>query len=754
MSRGIGASTQRPDGLAKAAGTFVFAGDLSEPDMLWGAVLRCPYPHARLVALDVSPAFAVPGVVSVLSSHDVPGRATYGLDDPDQPVFTSDVARFHGEPVVAVAATSLTAAREGCAAVTVVWERLAPVVDTEEALVGPPLHPDGNLYRRIHLQKGDPDVEGEIAVEQSYVIGTQDQAFLGTEAALAMPDGKGGVLLRVATQDLHADREQIAACLALEPEQVTITLGGVGGAFGGREDMSLQVHVCMLALDTGRPVKMVYSREESFLGHVHRHAMRLHYRTTADRDGRLVSQRARILLDGGAYASTTGPVSANAATMAAGPYVIPNVTIDCYGVRTNNPPSGAMRGFGAVQVCAAYEAQMDLLAAAAGLDPLEVRRRNALSTGETLATGQVVHSAAPVQLLIDTVAEMPLPPPWSGAVEDLPGGPAADPARVRRGVGHALGFKNIAFSEGFDDPSTALVRLEVDASGRTQALVHCAAAEVGQGFVTIVEQIVRTELGVDEVSMLDADTLIGPAGSTSASRQTWVSGGAVQLACAAVSQQLVQRVATASGVPAASCLLRDGLVVSPEARLRVTLAEALAAGPVEAERTFRHRKTSPLDARGQGDAHVAWSFVIHRAVVDVDLDLGTVRLVQLATVQDVGKALNPLSVLGQLEGGTAQGVGFALTEELALEGGFVIHPTFSEYLIPNAVDLPMLQVVLVEQPEPDAPFGAKGVGEAPTVSSPAAVMAAMRAATGLPLTHMPVRAEHLAAGADVPWATR
>jgi xanthine dehydrogenase D subunit len=748
VTRGVGASTLRPDGLAKATGAFVFAGDLSEPGMLWGAVLRCPFPHARLVSLDLVPARAVPGVVSVLSADDVPGLATYGLDHPDQPVFTRDVARFHGEPVVAVAATTLAAARAGCAAVAVEWDRLPVVVDTEEALAGPALHPDGNLFRRVLVEKGDPSVEGEVVVEASYVIGTQDQAFLGTEAALAMPSGDGGVRLRVATQDLHADRGQIAACLGLAPEQVTITLGGVGGAFGGREDMSLQVHVCLLALATGLPVKMVYSREESFLGHVHRHAMRLHYRTTAERDGRLVSQRARILLDGGAYASTTGPVTGNAATMAAGPYVIPNVRIDAFGVRTNNPPSGAMRGFGAVQVCAAYEAQMDLLAHAVGLDPLELRRRNVLATGDTLATGQVVHSSAPLLRLIDTVAGMPMPPPWSGTVEDLPGGPAADPSRVRRGVGYGLGFKNLAFSEGFDDPSTAMVRLEV-ADGRTRAVVHTACAEVGQGFVTIVEQIVRTELGLgqeDEVLLLDADTLIGPAGSTSASRQTWMSGGAVQLACTVVAHQLVGRVAAAAGMPPAGCLLRAGRVVAEG--LSVPLLEALADGPVEAQRTFRHRKTAALDARGQGDAHVAWSFVIHRAVVDVDLDLGTVRLVQLATVQDVGKALNPLSVLGQIEGGTAQGVGFALTEELALEGGFVTHPTFSEYLIPNSVDLPMLLVELVEEPEPDAPFGAKGVGEAPTVSSPAAVMAAMRDATGLALTHLPVRAEHLAAGSS------
>ncbi len=747
MSRGVGASTLRPDAFPKATGAFVFAGDLQVPGMLWGAVLRCPYPHARLISLDVTPARAVPGVAAVVTAADVPGRATFGLVHPDQPVFVREVARFHGEPVMAVAAETLAAARDACAAVVAVWERLDAVVDTEQALAGAPLHPDGNVFRRIHIEKGDPSAEGEVTVEQTYVIGTQDQAFLGTEAALAIPSADGGVQLRVATQDLHADREQIAACLGLPEDQVTLTLGGVGGAFGGREDISLQVHVCLLALRTGRPVKMVYTREESFLGHVHRHSMRLHYRHTADRDGRLVSMRARILLDGGAYASTTGPVSGNAATHATGPYVIPNVVVDTVGVRTNNPPSGAMRGFGAVQVCAAYEAQMDALAAKVGLDPLELRRRNALQAGDSLATGQVVHGVAPVRRLIDTVAGMPLPPAWSGRVEDLPGGPAADPHRVRRGVGYGLGFKNVAFSEGFDDPSTASVRIEVDGLGRTTAHVQTACAEVGQGFVTIVEQIVRTELGVDTVVLLDADTLIGSAGSTSASRQSWVSGGAVQLACTAVAHLVVARAAADAGVPSATCLLRDGVVVGTESGVRVPLAEALSAGPLQAERTFRHRKTSPLDVRGQGDAHVAWSYVIHRAVVDVDLDLGTVRLVQLATVQDVGKALNPLSVRGQLEGGAAQGVGLALTEELALEDGFVAQPTFSEYLFPNAVELPMLLIELVEEPEPDAPFGAKGVGEAPTVSSPAAVMAAMRAATGLPLTHLPVRAEHLAARA-------
>ena len=610
---------------------------------------------------------------------------------------------------------------------------------------GEPLHPDGNLLRSQVVECGDPAVEGEVAVEGTYEVAVQDHAFLAPEAGLAVPDGLGGVDLQVATQWLHSDQGQVAACLGLPLERVRLQLAGVGGAFGGREDVTLQVHVCLLALRTGRPVRMVYSRADSFLGHVHRHAVRMHYRHTATRDGRLVSVRARMVFDGGAYTSSTPAVIGNAVTMGAGPYVVPHVRLECLGVRTNNPPAGAMRGFGVVQTCAAHEAQLDRLAAELGLDPVELRRRNALGPGDRLPTGQVVHGAAPVVELLDRLAEHPLPPPMDGTEPLLlPGGVGgcADPARVRRGVGVALGLKNLAFSEGFDDTSTARVRLELGPSG-PRAVVHCAAAEVGQGFVGVVEQVVHAELGVHDVALAVADTAIASAGSTSASRQTWVSGGAVRDAGAAVRDVLVARVAAAAGLEPGDCALRDGAVVSAEGRLRVPLAEALAAGPVEAERTFRHRPTSPLGPHGQGDAHVAWSFVAHRAVVDVDLDLGTVRLVQLATAQDVGRVLHPLALLGQLEGGAAQGVGLALMEELVLSEGRVVEPSFEGYRIPTALDLPELLVSLVEQPEPGAPYGAKGVGEAPHVTSPAAVVAALRDATGLALTRLPVRPEHL-----------
>jgi len=472
----------------------------------------------------------------------------------------------------------------------------------------------------------------------------------------------------------------------------------------------MQVHICLLALRTGRPVKMVFTREESFLGHVHRHPARMHYRHHADSDGRLVKVEARLVLDGGAYASTSGPVLVNACCFAAGPYVVPNAFIEGWAVRTNNPPCGAMRGFGAVQACFGHESQMDKLAAALGIDPVELRLRNAMKTGDCIPTGQVVSGAAPVEELIRTCAATPLPPLDPAPSElALPGGSGrvADPSRVRRGVGFAVGFKNLMYSAGFDDYSTARVRLEDGV-----AIVTCAAAEVGQGFVTLAQQIVREVLDVEDVLIAPAETAtIGSAGSTSASRQTWMSGGAVERAALAV-------------------------------RARLDSGES---GVIEETYEYHHPPTSPLDADGQGDAHVSYVFAAHRAVVDVDLDLGLVRVIEIATSQDVGKVLNPLQVRGQIEGGIAQGVGLAVMEEIVLDRGLVRNASFTDYLIPTALDMPEVVIAaLIEEPEPGAPFGAKGVGEPPTISSSAAVAAAIRDATGLALTRIPIRPQDIA----------
>src|SRR3954469_10607940 len=408
---GIGQSVRRPDGIPKVKGAFAYASDAWADRMLWGSTLRSPHPRARIRSIDIAAALATPGVHAVLTHEDVPGRKTYGLEIQDQPVLAWEDVRYQGEPVALVAADHPETARAAARKIEVEYEVLEALTDPELALdpATPPLHPSGNLLRHVPIRSGDPDATGEVVVTGEYEVGMQDQAFLGPESGLAVPAEDGGVDLFIATQWLHVDRDQLAASLDLPPEKVRLLLGGVGGAFGGREDLSMQVHACMLALHTGRPVKMMYGREESFFGHIHRHPARMRYEHGADDDGGLVYVRARILLDGGAYASSSTAVCSNAASFAAGPYEVPNVLVDSYVVYTDNPPCGAMRGFGSVQACFAHEAQMDKLASALAMDPVELRLRNAMRTGSTLPTGAEVRCPAPVAELLTGVREMPEP---------------------------------------------------------------------------------------------------------------------------------------------------------------------------------------------------------------------------------------------------------------------------------------------------------------------------------------------------------
>ncbi len=739
----LGDSPARPDGVAKVQGTFAFSGDLSADGFLWGATLRSPHPYARIVSIDLTGAWAIDGVEAVVTADDVPGVPTYGLIDQDQPVFASEYVRFVGEPVAAVAADHPETCRRALAAIRVEYEVLEPLTDPERAVDGsfPPVHPRGNVFRHQRVVRGDVDATGDVVVEATYELGMQDQAFLGLEAALAVPDPGGeGVELYVATQWLHEDRHQIAACLALPDERVRLTLGGVGGAFGAREDISLQVHTCLLALRTGRPVRIAYDRQESFLGHVHRHPARIWMRHHATGDGTIVKIEARIVMDGGAYASTSSAVLVNAVTHMQGPYRCDNAVVDGWAVRTNHLPCGAMRGFGVVQACFAHEGQMDLLAAACGLDPVEIRLRNAMVTGDRLITGQVVESVAPVRECILATAALPLPDePVGGHDADpmrLPGGAGltAERRHVRRGIGWGVAIKNLMYSEGFDDFATARVTLRDGV-----ASLKFATAEVGQGFVTLAGQIARSVLGVDDVVLEPIDTSIGSAGSTSASRQTWMSGGAVDGACRLVREQLFAHVGARYGIDPLRLAIDGCDVVDTMGELRVAVAEATAGATFEDTFEHHHRPTVELDEHGQGDCHTAFAFVAHRAVVDVDPELGLVKVVQVATAQDVGRALNPLSVLGQIEGGIAQGVGLAVMEEIVQIDGRVRNANFTDYLLPTFLDMPDVVATLIEQPDPMAPLGAKGVGEPPCISSTPAVVAAIRDAIGKPVTRVPVR---------------
>jgi xanthine dehydrogenase D subunit len=744
-TRPLGTSARRPDGVPKVRGEFEFSSDVWAEGMLWAHIVRSPHAAARIHGIDISGALAIAGVRAVLTADDVPGTPNFGLDHADQPVFASEVVRYSGEPVAAIAADHPETARRAGAAIRVEYEPLDPLVDAEAALVAEPIHPLGNVLFSQKILYGNAEASGDVVVEGHYYTGMQDQAFMGPESGLAIPAEDGGVDLHVATQWLHVDQNQLAPCLGLAPDKVRVHLAGVGGAFGAREDLSMQVHLCMLALHTGRPVKIVYSREESFLGHVHRHPASMWYRHTADSDGSLVKVESRIVLDGGAYLSSSPAVTQNAATFAAGPYRVPNALVEVFTARTNNPPCGAMRGFGAVQVCFGYEAQMDKLARALGMDPIELRLRNAVARGDKLITGQPFAGATPVAEVIRTCAAAPLPDSGPGDIADiaLPGGAGrtAERSRIRRGIGFAVGFKNIMYSGGFDDYATARCRLE-----NGVVTITTAAVEVGQGLVTLAGQMALDVLGIDDVQLAPATTAnIGSAGSTSASRQTWMTGGAVDAACRAVRDRLFAQVAQRHEIPFESLSIGGGLIIANDSSLSLPVAEAAAGDVFEETVVFRHPPTGELDENGQGNSHVAFVFAAHRAIVDVDLDLGLVRVVEVATSQDVGRVLNPVQVLGQVEGGISQGVGLAVMEELVLDKGRIRNPSFTDYIIPTALDMPVVMVqALIEEPEPGSPHGAKGVGEPPSISSTAAVVAAIRDATGLELPRAPVRPQDIA----------
>jgi CO/xanthine dehydrogenase Mo-binding subunit len=724
----VGESVARVDGIPKVTGEFAYSSDLQAAGMLWGHTVRSPHAHARIVSIDTAEAVGMPGVHAVLTHDDVPGTKRYGLEFPDQPVLAYERVRYFGEPVALVAAEHPEQARRAAERIRVEYEPLEPVTDPERAVEQEPLHPDRptmghgyrddprpNVVRSLLIRHGDPEADGDVTVSGLYEVGIQDQAFLGPESGLAVPDGEGGIDIYVATQWLHVDRDQVAPCLNLAPEQVRIHLAGVGGAFGGREDLSMQIHGALLALHANRPVKIVYNRQESFVGHIHRHPAKIWAEHRASKEGKLVNVRVRILLDGGAYASSSTAVTSNAAAFAVGPYAVDNALIESTCVYTNNPPCGAMRGFGAVQSCFAHEAQMDKLAEALDIDPVELRLLNALGPGDSLPTGQKITGRLPVAEVIRRAAALDPPEP-----EELPRNPMRLPGGsgnttrgegVKRGVGFAVGFKNIGYSEGYDDYTAARVKLHADGS----AEVHCAAAEVGQGVVNVILQVARTELGTNEVVLAPHTTAtVGSAGSASASRMTWMAAGAVRDACRAALEEREQ----------------NG-----------------GRGEVDVERIYRHPRTTPLDPEtGQvtGErAHVAYACAAMRVVAEVDVELGLTRVVWIGTAQDVGKAVNPQAVAGQIEGGTAQGLGLALMEEIQTKDGLITNASFTDYLIPTTLDMPPVVSELIEEAEPDAPYGVKGVGEPPTVVSTAAVVAALRAATGRELNRVPVKPDDI-----------
>jgi CO/xanthine dehydrogenase Mo-binding subunit len=733
----VGVPLPRHDALGKVTGAARYPGDLLQPEMLRLKVVFAGRPHARIVRVDPSAALAHPGVVAVLTAADVPYNA-FGLIDHDQPVLCGDEVRFTGDKVALVCAETDAAAEAGAKLVQVEYEDLPAVFDAKAALApdAPLVHAERgtNQLLRLPIRRGDVAAgfaAADVVLEATFTTSWQEHAFLQPEAGVAFIDDEGRVVVESAGQWLHEDRKQIAQMLGLPEEQVVIRYAAIGGAFGGREDLSIQHLLALAAWKLRRPVGMIWNRDESIVGHHKRHPMRIECRWGATRAGKVTAVEATIWADGGAYASTSAEVTKVATLFANGVYAVPNVAATGYAVYTNNVPSGAFRGFGAPQAQFASEVMMTRLSHAIGMDPIEFRRRNLYREGDIEPTRQPLPAGvSAVPVLEACLAEMarqgmgsPHPRPLShcdGRGEHDGSSPLSRRSGrgvggegFVRGVGVACGMKNLGYSFGYPEQSTATVEL----FGRGEierAVVRIGAADVGQGSHLALRQIAaeNLDLPLDRIEMITDDSSLAPnAGSASASRLTLMAGRAVHDAA------------------------RDAL-----ARYRDTDDEQ-----VEATVQFRPPATTMLaEDDGSGIPNYCYGYAAQAVEVEVDLTTGQVRIVKIVSAHDVGRAINRQQVEGQIEGCLAQAIGYALLEDFRVRDGQVLTAHLSTYLLPTALDVPPdIIPVILELADPHGPFGARGVAELPLVPFLGAVANAIHDATGVWMTAQPFTPERV-----------
>lgn len=735
----IGAGLPRIDAWDKVLGVARYPGDLDMPGALHGKVVFSERAHARLVSIDTAAARAYPGVAAVFTHTDVPCNE-FGINTADQRVLAEGKVRSMGDPLALVWAETEQAARAAARLVAVQYADLPGVFDPRQAMQpGAPLVHDGrdsNIVRHVKVRRGNVAAafaQADVVVESYYTTPFEEHAYLQPEAGLAFLDDNGRIVVHVAAQWPQDDMHQIAHALQIPQDRLKEVVGPIGGAFGGREDISIQIFLALGALRLQRPVRIVYSREDSVRGHGKRHPFFMTYRTGARSDGLLLAQEVELISDCGAYISTSVPVLSNAVSFAAGPYVIPNVKIDGYTVYTNNPITMAFRGFGANQPAVGYELQMEKLAQALDMDPVELRLKNVLVNGATGALGNVIADGVGLK---QTLEEAAAAAGWRRVSRQwLAPRLAQSPSPYkRRGLGVACGWKNIGYSFGFDDQATCIVELPLEADGVYQsATVRIGVAECGQGTTTGIAQIAGQVLGLplDRVHMVVSDTDIAPnAGSSSASRQLYISGNAARLAAGRAHEAW----------QAAMEAHKQGAPLPPAVR-----AEATYHGR-------DRRPTTPFDPEtGFCEPHISLGWVTNIAEVEVDVETGEVELLRVWAAQDVGKAINVQLIEQQIDGGVVMGQGYGLIEDFAVDKGRILTRNLTEYLIPTALDAPRdIRYILVEEPDPTGPFGAKGVGEQTTVAVPPAILAAIHAAVGVWVNQLPATAERVLAAIEQP----
>jgi len=728
--RSIGKSHPRIDAIGKVTGATLYPGDRNHEDELWMKILFAGRPHARILSINTNQAESVPGVVAVLTAKDVPVNE-YGLQIPDQPVLCgpgsskegAEIVRFVGDQVALVIAESEKIASQACELIQVEYQDLPVLSDPRQAMSpdAHTLHPHApnNVVTHDRVVKGDVDAawaECDVVIEGEYRTPAQEHAYLQPEAGTAYLDQEGRITVHVAGQWTWEDQQQIAHALNLPPEQVRVVYDAIGGAFGGREDMSVQIVLAlgvMRLAERGlkRPVKIIWSREESILGHCKRHPMFIKTKWGATRDGQLIAAEVEVISDAGAYMYTSNKVLGNATITCTGPYEFPNVRINAYAVHTNNVPGGAFRGFGAPQGHFAAETQMNKLAQTLGMSPVEIRLKNILDDDKLLAIGTPMPGGVSLKQVIQQAA-------YAAGREEDTRLEATQPSNhpTLKGRGFAAGFKNVGFSFGYQENSWAKIVLEGEAEIE-QATLFIAGADVGQGHHTAMLQVASEilELPTKHIKLIVSDTAITQSsGSASASRLTFMGGNAVKGA-----------------------------------------AERALAGwenedrPAVAEYTYLAPKTTPFaEVDGQPSApNFAYGYVAQSVEVEVDTETGVVRVTRVVSADDVGKAINPQQVVGQIEGAVVQAQGYAMLENFQMEDGYVLTPHLSTYLIPGVLDIPaQVDSVIVEHPDPRGPYGVRGMAEMPFLPLAPALIAAVHDATGVWFDEFPLTPERVLRG--------
>jgi CO/xanthine dehydrogenase Mo-binding subunit len=734
MTNFIGQSIPRIDARDKVTGSAMYSGDLVRPEMLHMKILFAGRPHARVVSIDTSAAKCLPGVAAVYTAKDVPINE-YGLQKKDQPVLcgpspvtpsgkgtgvavAGNIVRCEGDQVAAIVAETEAIAAQARDLIIVEYEDLPAVYDPAEAMKpeAPRIHPEignSNVCVLDKIRKGNVEsafARADVIVDGKYHTPYQEHAYLQPEAGLAYLDEENRITVACAGQWTHADRDGIAHALGVAEEQVRVIYPAIGGAFGGREDLSVQIVLALAAMKLKRPVKIVWSRKESILGHGKRHPMTLKTKWAATKDGKLLAAETIVIADAGAYMYTTNKVLGNCTITATGPYFIPNVKEDVYGVYTNNVPTAAFRGFGAPQALWMAELQMDKLAEKLGLDPVELRHRNALRDGDTLNVGTPAPGRVSIVQCIEAARDR-----FGWTIDQRPKAVTHGPSSIVRGQGFACGFKNVGFSFGYQENSWARVELH----GKTEienVVVWHAGAEVGQGTHTVMAQFAAETVGVpfEKVTLVTSDSAtMGNPGSASASRLTLMSGNAIRGAA--------------------------------EAALAKWKMEAR---PAIAEFTYLAPRTTPFDKEtGYSTPNLSYAYVAQAVELEVDLETGFIKILRVVSADDVGQAINPALVQGQIEGAVVQAEGYTLTENFISQNGHILTDQLSTYLIPTVLDIPdAVESVILEVADPNGPFGARGLGELPFLPIAPAIAAAVHDATGVWFNEFPLTPERVLRG--------